>query len=730
MMHYGQDVDIDRDSELLRLAREAYTGSSTFFDTNVRQRIIEDIHQFNSEHGSESKYRTDTYKLRNKLFRPKSRTAVMKAEARAAAAYFGSADVASVEPYDDNDKRQQAAAAAHKELLQYRLSAPKPKGMPWFLTCLGAFQDADSVGVCCSIQDWDFNESKGIDRPECTLIPVENFRFDPAADWRDVVESSPYFIILWPMYVKDIKARMPQKVQGVVEVEHDDGTIEEVPGEVWDAEGRNWRYCEDDELRTASMTHDTIRQARDKSGTDSKKAVTSISDFDVVWVHQNFIEVEGELQYYWTLGTHKLLSDARLVKERYPQGHPAVVGFTIIEAHKAYKPSKMQLTRDIQVEINDVTNKRMDNVNLMLNKRYFAKRGNNVDLRSLTRNIPSSVTLMDNVSDVKVITTDDATASSYQEHDRLSIEFDDLCGAFSGSSVQSNRKLNETVGGMNLIADNADVVSEYHLRVFTETWVEPVLRQISMLQQAYEDDETVLNIVGRKAKIHKYGLETLDREILEQETVLKVAVGTGATNQNAQIQRFVYALQTSIAVLGDDAKHDLNVEAIISELFGKSGYKDGKRFFKSLSEEEQKEDPRIQKFTQAIAQLQQQLKAKHPPEVVAAQVDKIKAETRQKNSDASLKDIQAILKRVEALFASSNTAKNIVETPGVTPVADAIAASSGFVDMDADESVFPDVDRVEQEAVGAVDLPENTSPLYPARADSGVLNGVESGEVS
>ena len=71
-----------------------------------------------------------------------------------------------------------------------------------------------------------------------------------------------------------------------------------------------------------------------------------------------------------------------------------------------------------------------------------------VNLRSLVRNIPGSFTLMDDPEkDVQVQETQDVTSSSYAEQDHLNLDFDDVARAFSGSSVQSNRNLNETVGG-------------------------------------------------------------------------------------------------------------------------------------------------------------------------------------------------------------------------------------------------------------------------------------------
>lgn len=709
----------DQDGFWLSLAQDAYSASSSYFDTNVRSRIINDIRQFQGLHPEGSKYFTDAYKLKSKLFRPKTRSAIRKNEAVAASAFFSTEDVVSVRPMDDDDPVQQAAAEIHRELLQYRLTKPKPHGIPWFITCIGAYQDAQTVGVVASFQEWLRDERKGIDRPDVKLLPVENFRFDPAADWRDVVESSPYFIILWPMYVKDVRARMARRTLVAEQVETETGEVVTVEVEREDTAGRPWRFAPDSVILRASQgTHDTIRMARENR-TDSKNATGAISDYSVVWVHENFVEVDGQDLTYYTLGTQHLLSDPVPTVDKYPQGRPVVVGFSIIEAHKTYPSSLPSTTRDVQGEINDVANLRIDNVKLILNKRYIVKRNAQVDLRSLTRNIPSSVTLANSPNDdIRVVTTDDATASSYQEQDRLNLDFDDLCGAFSGSSVQSNRQLNETVGGMTLMAENANQVSEYQLRTFTETWVEPVLRQLIVLEQAYETDERVLAVVGKRARLDTFGFDQVSDELIGQDTVLTVAVGTGATNPALQVQRFAYGMEILSKIMGPGIVQQMDVEEVVGELFGKLGYKDGKRFFRGLGDEEEQDDPRLVQAMQMVEQLQQQLAAKHPPELVAAQVAKVQAE-------AALTQVQAMAKRVEALYSSMNTAQVAVQVPGVTPVADAIARSAGFDDQDA-APIYPQ-DVAEQDIPAAAQMPANTSPNFPARPQRGALSGIEAG---
>ena len=679
------------DAFWLKMASDAHSAAATYFDTAIRNRIIQDIRQFQGVHPEGSKYFTDAFALRSKLFRPKTRATIRKNEATAAAAFFSTEDVVSVRPEDDDDEINRAGAQFHKALLQYRLTRPKPHGLPWFVTCIGAYQEAEACGVVISYQDW----LKDKDRPEIRLLPIENVKFDPAADWRDPAESSPYLIIEWPMYVIDIKAKM-------------------ATGE--------WREYSDNEIMAASKnTTDTIRLTRENKGVDPKDQKIAITDFSIVWVHENIIRVKDVDVRFFTLGTERMLDDPMLVSERFPWGRPVAMGFTILEAHKAYKSSLPALTRDVQSEINDVTNERRQAVRLANEKRYIVRRGRNVDLTSLVRNIPASITLADDVNDVRVVTTDDATGSAFQEQDRLNLDFDDLAGVFSGSSVASNRRLNETVGGMNILNSNASQVSEYALRVFTETWVEPVLRQIIVMEQHLETNERVLQMAAKKAGVTTEQIhDELITKLLEQDVLLTCNVGVGAVNPQAQLERFLMAMKSLVQIVGPDVLHrqltDQEME-VAKEIFGKCGYKDGARFLVKRNEQE---DPEKTKLQQMITELQQALAAKHPPELLAAMV-------AEKNAATALKQVETVSKRVEALFSAMNTAQVAVQVPGVTPVADAIAKSAGFEDMDQ-PPIYP-ANVSQQQIPEQAQIPQNTSPMFPANPDVGMNRGIESGNV-
>ena len=136
--------------DALRIAADAYEGSTSFIDSNYRKQWEEGLRLFQGRHPVDSKYNSDKYKHRSRLFRPKTRSGIRKLEAMAAMSFFSNIDVVSADAMNPADPQQEASAAIVKELLNYRLQ----KTIPWFLTLIGALQDAATVGVCCSYQYW------------------------------------------------------------------------------------------------------------------------------------------------------------------------------------------------------------------------------------------------------------------------------------------------------------------------------------------------------------------------------------------------------------------------------------------------------------------------------------------------------------------------------------------------------------------------------------------------
>lgn len=626
-------------TDFLKLAKDAYSSSTNYFDSNYRSRVEDAVKMFHSQHPRSSKYNSDAYKYRSKIFRPKSRSVIRKHEAVAAMAFFSNLDVVSVSPVDGTDEKQIASALIMKELLQYRLS----KTIPWFITLIGAFQDAMKTGLCVSFQYWKFKskqveeEREGIDpdtfesvkikvpvdeiyedEPCIELFPIENLRFSPNASWVNVVKTSPYIILIIPMYVYKVKQLHK------------------------DQNGLTWYPVTDTQIRGAKgdfqSTTEQVRRGGGVPPNDSHAA--PLSDYDVVPVHLNFMDTEDGKMVYYTLKDQQLLSKPIPLEEMFWHGEiPIVVGSCIIDTHNPAPEGLIDLGKQLQTETNEVANQRLDNVKLVLNKRYYVKRNSNVDTDSLLRNVPGGVTMVSNTAseggDIREVNWQDVTSSSYQEQDRINVDYDDLTGGgLNSGSVMTNRKLNETVGGMKIMAQGANNLTEYTLRTFVETWVEPNLALLCKQEQHYESDRTILALAGKKAgAFQKFGQSPDLDYLLMNDLTVNVNVGMGATDPDQRFQHFMQATGAWLQ-MAQNLPGDADPEQIKSELFGLAGYRDGNRFFTG------KVDPRIEKITkqmqqmgQSMQQMQQQLEVGMKNEAERRQIDA-------KHAQVALKEVK------------------------------------------------------------------------------------------
>lgn len=571
----------------LKLAQEAFESSTSYIDTNIRPDWDYSIRAFRSEHAPGSKYLSDDFKARSKIFPPYTRSVIRKNEAAGAVALFSNMDVVNVTPGNPDDVLSVASAAAIKEILEYRLS----KTIPTFPLVMGAIQDAQTTGLVCSYQYWEYEQRNGRkikDKPCIELRPIENIRFDSAANWIDVVNTSPYFCDIIPMYVCDVK--------GIMENE------DEKTG------SPKWKKFDDKIIAKARPEDiDTTRKIRNGDIQDPQLEESPIKDFDIVWVMRWFMkDSTGSDHVFYTLGTEELLTDPQPIEEVYFHGkRPYVIGYAIVETHKAWKSGVPTLTKPLQQESAEIRNQRLDNVKFVLNKRWIVARGRQVDVQSLVRNVPGGVTLAtDPNSDIKESNWPDVTSSAYAEQDRLKSDFDDLAGNFSPSTRVANNAVNDTLGGSKLAAMGAGLMTDYLLRTIIETWWEPVLRQLVLLEQYYETDEIVLSVCANKAQLWpKFGISRITDMLLLGEVHVNVNVGMGSSDPQRRMQNFLAAVNAAIQVRGM-APPGVNVDEITKEIMSNAGYRDGARFFGG------QQDPRLVKAMQTIRQLQGALQGK------------------------------------------------------------------------------------------------------------------------
>ena len=593
-------------------AQDALRFSTSYVDSNYRGQWEDSIRAFNNQHSNNSKYNSESFRKRSNIYRPKTRTVIRKNEAAAAAAFFSNLDLVSVEPMNGNEKAQQISADINKALLQYRLT----KTIPWFHVVLGGLQDAQVQGACVAHVYWKFSTRrdrngkmvKADDKPCIDLLPIENIRIDPSAHWYDPINTSPYVIQLIPMYYGEVKERMSNQ----------------------DPKGRQWKHYDEATFRNLDNPDDSTRQARMNGQEDATQKRRDISDYDIVWIHRHIHRWKGNDWEFYTIGSQRLLTQPELLENTVFHGkRPYVMGVSILETHKPMPTSVPKLVEGIQAEVNEIANQRLDNVKFVLNKRWFVKRGKNADLPSLVRNVPGSITLLDDPeNDVKEVNWPDVTQSAYQEQQVLNADFDELAGNFSPNAVKQQRTPRESEGTMMQLAAPSNLLTEYMLKTYVETFITPIIRQLVLLEQHYETDQVILALAGEKAEVYqKYGINEVTDDLLDHELTVDVNVGMGATDPVSRLQRFAFAART-FQQLALKPPPGINLAEVWKEICALSGYKNGERFSTGQDPNAAKAQQIIQQLTQKLQQLQLQVKNKHESNVVALQT------AREKNATA------------------------------------------------------------------------------------------------
>lgn len=695
----------------MTMGRNIYQSSTNWLNAGRRLKWNDSLRAFQGLHPSNSKYLSADYRYRSRLFRPKTRAMVRGAEASTAQAFFANEDVVSITAMDEDDKMQQASAEIIKQLIQYRLTST----IPWFLTLVGARQDAEVMGICIGKAFWKYAEKKTggtqkprldplgkqilkedgtpdledydvftrmEDHPWVDLVAPENFRFDPAADWRNPIATSPYTIEMIPMYIADVMDRIKK-------------------GE--------WLQVSESAIRASvDLDDDATRRSREQGRVPGKDHDTwKPREFDICWVRENILRWRGKEWHFYSLSSSgALLTNPRPLEEVYLQGiRPYVCGFILPEAHKVYPTSKVELVKDLQTQTNDVTNLRLDNVKLALNPRQFVMAGQGIDPQDMRSFNPGKVNILSGKASPRdAVLWDrppDVTASSFQEQDRLNMDFDELVGGTSYSSLQANPQLQKTVGNMELMDGNASELEEYDQRVFAETFAEPIIKHLIKLEQAYETDPVILVMAGKKAQLlQKFGMNQITDELLKQELTIRVNVGLGATNPDKKLKKFLTAGQAIAQFFGPAASMGASFEEVTKEVFSLCGYKDGSRFFmpgfdvhaaqQAMAKNSQKPgtDPNEVQGKIQLAQAQQQAQAQQDTESHRMEMEENMRQHQFKMEEMQLK-FQLEMQKEHAKFAAR-------PAPSVNVNSDAMNSTSKNIEglVKRHENTLNQVDKV------------------------------------
>jgi hypothetical protein len=636
------------DKQWIDLFKNAKKSAEDHQTSKLQAAWSRNYRAFANRHFNGSKYDTYRYRSRSKLFKPKTRAAVRKNDATAAASMFSTEDVVSITPERASDKLQMSMARFLHEDLNYRLDrSNKWAGPNWFLTAIGARQDTQLTGICVSKQYWEYEErvvstyvdvqtqtmaldetgmpiidmatgqpvmttsvEQGIqdtvdivrDRPMITLIPPEHALIDRTGDWRDPIQEGGFFIAAMPARIDDVEYIVAQQA------------TRNVMG------GGKWRDDIDlAKLRQAKAQKQdnaaSVRRARG-DGIDPYDSAFQGKDNETVWLYEVFYRKDGEDWHFWMLGDNILLSDPRPTIESYPEqfgDRPYVRGLGALEAHKTHPMAPVESWQPLQMEINDTTNLALDAMKMSISPITKIMKGRGVDLKQVQNRGPDAAILVQSMDDVTFDRAPSPDGNSQMAVNIMSNDMDELAGVFAQGSVQSNRMLNETVGGMQLLSASAGALTEFDLRVWVETWVEPVLSQVVKLIKHYESDEVVISVAGDRAGLIENlvagqgsSKKPLDPQGQQQDAeeaqnpfeppitihdalsnldkaqvAVKVNVGIGALDTTQRMQKFMGGVNITkdLAPLLQEQGIQPNGAALLQEAWGLCGYKDGDRFF-------------------------------------------------------------------------------------------------------------------------------------------------------
>lgn len=616
---------------------------------------------FANRHFNGSKYDTYKYRNRSKLFKPKTRAAVRKNDATAAASMFSTEDVVSITAERASDKLQATTARFLHEDLNYRLDrSNKWAGPNWFLTAIGARQDTQLTGVCISKQYWEYEErvvqeevevttkvykldSTGMpvidlvtgqpvmedkielgyvdkveitrDRLMITVFPPEHALIDRTGDWRDPIQEGGSFIAAYPMRLDDVEDIINQQA-----------ARNKLGGKAWraDIDISQLRQAKSDRGSGAAA----VRRARE-DGIDRYEGAFRDKNDETVWLYECFYRKAGEDWHFWMLGENTLLSDPRPTIESYPEqagDRPYVRGLGALETHRTHPMAPVESWQPMQLEMNDITNLSLDALKMGISPITKIRKGRGVDLKQVQNRGPDAAILVEGADDVTFERAPTPSGDSQMYVNILSNDFDELAGVFSNGSVQSNRMLNETVGGMQLLSASANALTEFDLRVWVETWVEPVLAQSIRCIRYYESDEVVIAVAGERAGLIENivaadqgkGLDPQKQEAEAEEeqnpfeppisihevldnldkaqVTVRVNVGIGALDTTQRFQKFMAGVSVTkdMAPLLKEQGISVNASAIVQEGWGLSGYKDADRFFVKDQQKDQGPPPEAQ----------------------------------------------------------------------------------------------------------------------------------------
>lgn len=123
----------------------------------------------------------------------------------------------------------------------------------------------------------------------------------------------------------------------------------------------------------------------------------------------------------------------------------------------------------------------------------------------------------------------------------------------------------------------------------------------------------------------------------------------------------------------------------------------------------------------AMAQRQQEIELRG----AEAEIAKIEAETARIKAESALRKVDAMTKKMEAMFTAMQAAQVAASVANVTPIADSMLKTAGFVDDEGAEADIPAPEVVPPEMAVQNNQPVSPEELQPPQRLEGIGQGIE-----
>ncbi len=536
---YVSSTSPKTDDELISRGKDVFDASLTWQSSTVSERWVRSNNLYDSKFSGNDKERSDVLLGKGRLFIPKTYTTVQRILADLLDPYF--ADPEEVVGVAEWHAIPYATRMMVKSLLNYRLHGhPINFYEEAYEACLDALRN--KVGIFKVYPVFSKRTRKYVDesgnnttleyqhyRPHIECLPFEDVFFSPKATWKN------YW--LFPIVHRMRKSMDYLRRRGYKNL---DVIREKINIQVPD---------------DASAT-DMVKQQRSE---DQGSPFSPPTHFDSVagdvYVYEiwDFLDVNGdgllESCSYLMAGD---MSGPKVVIRGMEENDlpyqdpdmdynraPIVVGQAFPESHVMYGKDLPEIMEPLQRETNSIRNQRREAVALSLRSPILVSRSANIDLKSLVNRRIGGVTMGDDISEgaVRQLETSDPSNSSLVEQSLTDQDINEATIPPAIQGIPSKGKTSATE--VNSSEANGNKKIQLIIQNLAYTLFVPSFNMLLKLEQAYESEEFIWTVTGRKlpwAKYINHQKSPSAREIISGEFELYTSL---ATNRQQRFNRLV-----------------------------------------------------------------------------------------------------------------------------------------------------------------------------------------------